>query len=125
MQKLILQSFGRYRETLVEALRCEDYEEQGILDLAQLHEAISTVDEDLDVSVLNYMLYYVLIRSVDHENMQYQYLISLLDSLIQTQSRSQSASRKNRPESSSPDKLKLRNKAKSNLSQADKDDEED
>jgi hypothetical protein len=34
MQKLVLQNFGRYRETLVEALRCEDYEEQGILDLA-------------------------------------------------------------------------------------------
>ncbi len=56
---------------MIEALRCEDYEEQGILDLAQLHEAISTVDEDLDDSVLNYMLYYVLTRSSDHENMEY------------------------------------------------------
>ena len=34
MQKLVLQNFGNCRDTLIEALRCEDYEEQGILDLA-------------------------------------------------------------------------------------------
>ena len=77
-----------------------------------MHEAISTVNEDIDQSILNYMLYYVLIRSKDHEQMEYKNLITLLDSLIQSQSRSQSASRKNRPESSSPDKLKMRNPTK-------------
>ena len=34
LQKLVLQNFGNSRDTLIEALRCEDYEEQGILDLA-------------------------------------------------------------------------------------------
>ena len=34
MQKLVLENFGSCRDTLIEALRCEDYEEQGILDLA-------------------------------------------------------------------------------------------
>ncbi len=51
-------------------------------------------------------------------------MIELLDSLIQTQSRTQSANRKNRPESSSPDKLKLRNQAKSNVSKGDNDEDE-
>ena len=27
MQKLVLQNFGNCRDTLIEALRCEDYEE--------------------------------------------------------------------------------------------------
>ena len=33
MKKLVLENFGRFRETLVEAVRCEDYEEEGILEL--------------------------------------------------------------------------------------------
>jgi len=41
--------------------------------------------------------------------MQYKQLIDLLDQLIQSQSRVASAQRKNRPESSSPEKLKMRN----------------
>ena len=67
------------------------------------------MNEDLESSVLDYMLYYVLVRSESAELMQYNLLIELLDSLIQTQSRAASAQRKNRPESSSPEKLKLRN----------------
>ena len=109
LKKLIVENFGRYRETLVEALRCEDYDEEGLLELSQLHEAISTVNEELESTVLDYMLYYVFVRSESHEKMQYNLLIELLDSLVQNQSRTQSAQRKNRPESSSPEKLKKRN----------------
>ena len=74
-------------------------------------EAISTVNEDLEPTVLNYMLYYVLVRSENAEQMQYKYLIELVDSLIEASKgqRAQSAIRKNRPESSSPDKIKMRN----------------
>ena len=112
MKKLVLENFGRFRETLVEALRCEDYDEEGLLELSQLQEAISTVNEDLEASVLDYMLYYVLVRSQSADKMQYKVLIDLLDSLINTQPRVASANRKNRPESSSPEKLKLRNPQK-------------
>lgn len=63
LQKLVLQYFSTSRETLTEALKCEDYDEQGILDLAQMVEAISSVNEEVDETVLNYMLYYVLVRS--------------------------------------------------------------
>ena len=109
MKKLVIENFGRYRETLVEALRCEDYDEEGLLELSQLQEAISTVNEELETSVLDYMLYYVLVRSESPELMQYNLLVELLDNLIQTQCRAASAQRKNRPESSSPEKLKMRN----------------
>lgn len=111
MKKLVVENFGRYRETLLEALRCEDYDEEGILELSQLQEAISTVNEELESAVLDYMLYYVLVRSESAEKMEYKNLINLLDSLIESQGRAQSASRKNRPESSSPEKLKMRNPA--------------
>ena len=110
MQKLVLQNFKQMGETLLEALKCEDYQEIGILDLAQMVEAISTVKEDLDPSVLNYMLYYVLVRSQDHDNMEYQHLIQLLDALKNSsESRVQSAVQNNRPESSGPEQLKVRN----------------
>lgn len=63
------------------------------------------------------MCYFVFLRSEDFDNMQYKNLIDLIDSLVETsQSRKQSTTRKNRPESSSPDKLKLRNQTKSNPS---------
>ena len=61
--------------------------------------------------------------------MEYRHLIELINSLKESQSRKQSTTRKNRPESSSPDKLKLRNQNRSNLSnqqiEAKKDEEED
>ena len=34
MKKLVVENFGRYRETLLEALRCEDYDEEGLLELS-------------------------------------------------------------------------------------------
>ena len=61
---------------------CEDYESEGLLDLSQLQEAIVSVNEDLESSVIDYMLYYVLVRSESAELMQYNLLIELLDSLI-------------------------------------------
>ena len=109
MKKLVLENFARYQNTLVEALGCEDYEETGLLELSQLQEAISTVNEELESGVLDYMLYYVLVRSESAEKMQYKALIDLLEDLINSKSRVASASRKNRPESSSPEKLKMRN----------------
>ena len=34
MKKLVVENFGRSRDSLVEALRCEDYDEEGILELS-------------------------------------------------------------------------------------------
>ena len=112
MKKLVVENFGRFRETFVKMLRFEDYEEEGLLELSQLQEAINSANEELEPGVLDYMLYYVLVRSESPELMQYNLLIELLDNLIGQQSRAASAQRKNRPESSSPEKLKMRNPQK-------------
>ena len=77
-----------------------------------MQEAINSANEELEPGVLDYMLYYVLVRSESPELMQYNLLIELLDNLIGQQSRAASAQRKNRPESSSPEKLKMRNPQK-------------
>ena len=50
-----------------------------------------SVNEDLEQSVLDYMLYYVLVRSQSPELMQYNLLVELLDNMIQGQSRATSA----------------------------------
>ena len=112
MKKLVVENFGRFRESFIDALRCEDYEEEGLLELDTLQEAINSVYEELEPGVLDYMLYYVLVRSESPNRMQYNLLIELLDNLIGQQSRAASAQRKNRPESSSPEKLKMRNPQK-------------
>ena len=81
MQKLVYENFYQSRETLIEALKCEDYEEQGLLELSQLLEAISTVNEELEPNVMDYMLFYVLVRSESHNEMQYKHLIDILDQI--------------------------------------------
>ena len=63
---------------------------------------------------MDYMLFYVYVRSKDEWNMQYNHIIKLLDE-GPSKARIQSA-KKQRPESSSPDKIKQRNQsAKLNL----------
>ena len=90
-------------------LQCEDYEEEGILTLSQVREAIVSCDEEVDDKVLDYMLYYVFIRSQSADRMEYKTLIQMIDEHLQARERVQSAQRKNRPESSSPEKIKARN----------------
>ena len=34
MKKLVVENFGRFRETFVKMLRFEDYEEEGLLELS-------------------------------------------------------------------------------------------
>lgn len=89
MQKLVYENFHKSKETFVEALQCEDYEEEGKLELSQLIEAIVTVNEDLEKSVLDYMLYYVIIRSENHDEMQYKHLIDLVETLMKQKSEAQ------------------------------------
>lgn len=66
---------------MLEALKCEDYEEEGLLEFSQLFEAILTVNEELEPSIMDYMLYFVFVRSESHEQMQYKHLVNLLDQM--------------------------------------------
>ena len=93
-------------------MKCEDYEDEGILDLEQVREAIVEATDTMDDQLMDYLLYYVFVKSESTEKMQYKLIISMLDDAVQLQQRASSAKRKARPESSSPDKLKQRNPPK-------------
>jgi hypothetical protein len=82
MKLKVIEKFGKYKFALSEALQCEDYEQEGILDLTQLQEAILSVDDDLDDHVLDYMLYYVYARNEHADKFEYKVLLSLLDEEI-------------------------------------------
>ena len=77
-----------------------------------MSEAIISTDEEVEDKVLDYMLYYVFVRSESADHMAYKTLIAMLDEHLQARERAQSAQRKNRPESSSPEKIKARNQGK-------------
>ena len=96
---------GRYRQSLEEYLGCEDYEQEGILDLTQLIEAIRGIEEDLDDHVLDYMLYYVYVRSDSVDKLEYRLLLGMLDE--ETRRKERAASAKQRPESKHGDKVNL------------------
>ena len=81
-----------------------------------MSEAIISTDEEVEDKVLDYMLYYVFVRSESADRMAYKTLIAMLDEHLQARERAQSAQRKNRPESSSPEKIKARNQASSRQS---------
>lgn len=66
-------------------------------------------DEDVENDLIDYILYYVFARSKSPDRMEYNVLIKLINDGLEHQKRVQSANKKNRPESSSPEKLKLRN----------------
>jgi hypothetical protein len=76
---MIVDRFGRSKQAFIDNLQCEDYEEEGILDLVQLREAISSFDEDLEETLLDYILYYVFIRSKSPDRMEYSVLIKLIN----------------------------------------------
>lgn len=76
---MVIEKFWKYRGTLAEALSCEDYEEQGFLDLIQLREAILSVEDDLDNHILDYMLFYVYVRNKTADRYEYKPLIKMLE----------------------------------------------
>lgn len=82
MKQTVIEKFWKYRQTLAEALSCEDYEEKGILDLTQLREAILSVEEDLDNHILDYMLFYVYVRNESVERFEYMSLIKMLEEQV-------------------------------------------
>jgi hypothetical protein len=92
---------------LNDALACEDYEDTGILELTQVREAITSVYENIDEHLMDWMLYYIYSRSDHVDKMEYKLLIQMLEEFMKKE-RVQSA--KPRAESSSsPDKVKMQN----------------
>ncbi len=91
MRAAVAKRFARFKDTLQDSLSCEDYEQEGVLDLVQLKEAILGVDEDIDWHLLDYMLWYVYVRSDSVDRLEYKVLLTLIDDQTKKQQRPQSS----------------------------------
>lgn len=80
MKKVVVETFGKAKETLTASLESEAID--GVLDLEQLFEAIKSIDIQCSDEVVNYMLYYVFVRSESSTKLEYQTLIDLLQHLV-------------------------------------------
>lgn len=102
------------RETLKETFESEDYGDEGSIPVSSFREAFTTLElfgEDPDLP--DFVLYVVYQKSESIEKMRYSVLFELIDhgKVPGLNAQSSEGARK-RPESSSPEKLKARNKEK-------------
>lgn len=111
MQMRVAEKFGNAKSRLSEVLAEEDISNEGFVDLQSLKEAISQEYSSIDDQLMDYLLYCVFIRSESADKMEYKYIMSMLEESLSLKQRASSAKRTNRPESSSPEKLKQRNPA--------------
>ena len=80
MKKVVLERFGPNMDLLIESLESEALD--GKLTLQYLYEALMSVDEEVDQSLIDFMLYYVYVRSEDAENLEVKVLVDLLTDTI-------------------------------------------
>ena len=109
------QEFGALTSSIKSALECEDYEEEGVINIEGLNEAFSSISFDVEEDLMNYIIYVLYTKSESIERLNYSVLFELItgkmNHLIPGYSGDGAGGRK-RPESSSPQKLRDRNKEK-------------
>lgn len=113
IQKLL----GSCKDTLRETFSLEDYEEEGVVSIGAIKEAFTTLDIQIEQDLLDYIIYVIYQKSESSSKMKYGSLIDLIEGkLVQGQlsNSSDNQQTRKRPESSSPEKLKARNKDKFN-----------
>ncbi|CDW71575.1 UNKNOWN [Stylonychia lemnae] len=106
--------FQKCKGTLRDSLQLEDYEDDGTVPLSAFNEAFDNLDISIDKDLKDYLIFVIYQRSESLDKMNYPVLFDLIDGKIaagQLSVGSNDGSRK-RPESSSPEKLKARNKEK-------------
>lgn len=69
IQLAIIDRLKSFAGTVADALQCEDYDEEGAIDISQIKEALQSVDEEMDDSMMDYLLYYVFMRSESIDKM--------------------------------------------------------
>ena len=79
MKSAVAKKFFQIKDTLHDNLSCEDYEQEGVVDLIQLKEAIMGVDEDLEQQIFDFMLWYVYVRSDSVDRLEYRSIIQLIE----------------------------------------------
>ncbi len=105
-------------------MELEDYDEEGASPLSALKESFATLDlheltEEPASELLSFILYVIYQKSESLEKMRYSVLFELIDGKLPGLNATSSEGGRKRPESSSPEKLKARNKEKFNGSQGD------
>ena len=94
----------------------EDYEEEGHLTKALIIENIKTLELNLTKEDQEFIIYVLYQKSESLDKLKYQYFLDLIEGsynpLGQGISSSNEGGARKRPESSSPEKLKARNKTK-------------
>lgn len=91
MTQHFLQKFKEHKQSLAEALAVEDYQESGYTELTAVKEAITSVCDDVDIQLLDWLLWYVYSKSEGLDRMEYRCLVRLLDTASQPKQRVQSA----------------------------------
>jgi len=100
------------RDTLKETLELEDYDEEGALPASAFREAFSTLDLAIEADLLDFVFFVVYQKSESLEKLRYAALFELIDGKLPGLNATASEGGRKRPESSSPEKLKARNKEK-------------
>ena len=104
-------------------MELEDYDEEGAIPLSALKESFATLDihelTDEPSELLDFILYVLYQKSESLEKIRYSVLFELIDGKLPGLNATSSEGGRKRPESSSPEKLKARNKEKFNGSQGD------
>ncbi len=101
------------RDTLKETLELEDYDEEGAIPFSALKESFSTLEIDIESEgLLDFVLYVLYQKSESLDKLRYPVLFDLLDGKLPGLNATSSEGGRKRPESSSPEKLKARNKEK-------------
>jgi len=112
---------GRFKDTIRETLLLEDYDEEGIIGVEQLREGLKSLQIDgCDEEMIQFVEYIIFTRggAEGTHKMKYGVLFDLLDKQHRGSTSNGPASlgtsteSRKRPESSSPEKLKARNKDK-------------
>lgn len=100
------------RETLRETLELEDYNEEGSIPVSAFKESFINLEIEADDELLDFIYYVVYQKSESIEKMRYSVLFDLIDGKLPGLNATSSEGGRKRPESSSPEKLKARNKEK-------------
>lgn len=109
LQAELRERFKHCRDSLREALELEEYEEDGTISLTAFRQAFIELELNLSDEQLDFIVYSVYIKSESSQRLRHGALFEMLDDEALAASASEG---RKRPESSSPEKLKARNKDK-------------
>ncbi|CDW75040.1 UNKNOWN [Stylonychia lemnae] len=118
-QERIAKALQPCKESFKECLQMEDYEEEGILSIGQIKECFETLellsDDQINEELFDYLVFVLYQKSEGLEKLSYPLLFELIEGkllLNQMSVGSEGVQSRKRPESSSPQKIKARNKGK-------------